>query len=148
MNTNLESAFTIKELSTFDEMAANFELIRLLNPKMSREYYESLLPAMIGNHYKQVAVYNDQGAPVGVSGFWINTKLYSGKYIEMDNVIVAAAFRSKGIGKILCRWMERKAKQESCKCIMLDAYVSNKDAHRFYYREGFSIIGFHIQKDL
>ncbi|RAJ08905.1 acetyltransferase (GNAT) family protein [Chitinophaga skermanii] len=148
MSLTTAPVFTLKELVTFEELAANYPLLQLLNPHLSQADYEEMLVHMLQHDYKQVAVLNERKEIIGLSGYWIGTKIYSGKYLEMDNVIVLPSYRSQGIGKILCHWMEEKAKAESCKCIMLDAYVVNKDAHRFYFREGFVILGFHMLKNL
>ncbi len=31
--------------------------------------------------------------------FWISTKIYSGKYVELDKALIAEKYRSQGIGK-------------------------------------------------
>ena len=55
---------------------------------------------------------------------------------------------SKGIGEALVKWMEAEARAQGCKLLMLDAYVENFKAHRFYYRQGFHARGFHYLKHL
>jgi hypothetical protein len=42
---------------------------------------------MIPNNYKQIAVFEGDVC-VGLSGLWSGTKLWSGKYLEIDNFIV------------------------------------------------------------
>ncbi|HEY0272912.1 MAG TPA: GNAT family N-acetyltransferase, partial [Chitinophaga sp.] len=81
---------------------------------------------------------------IGLAGCWIITKFYCGRYIEMDNVIVDPAWRSHGIGRLLTEWVKAKAQETGCKSIHLDVYAHNKNAHRFYFREGFMIEGFHM----
>ncbi|RPD39411.1 GNAT family N-acetyltransferase [Chitinophaga barathri] len=139
--------YDLKELISYEEMKAQYFLLQQLNPKLQQNDYETMLPDMIRNGYRQVVVL-ENGAVTGMSGFWINTKLYCGKYIEMDNVVTDAAHRNKGIGKILCDWITQKGRAEGCKHILLDAYVINRDAHRFYFREGFFIEGFHMNKKI
>ncbi len=139
--------YDLKELISFEEMKAQYFLLQQLNPRLLQDDYETMLPDMIRNGYRQVVVL-ENGTPVGMSGFWINTKLYCGKYIEMDNVVTNVTHRSKGIGKILCDWITQKGRAEGCRHILLDAYVNNRDAHRFYFREGFFIEGFHMNKKI
>lgn len=140
--------YQIKELNTFSEMAEHYELIRQLNPWLSQEKYEARLQAMIplGN-YCMLAVYDEQRC-VGISGIWIATKIYSGKYIEMDNVVVDEAYRSKGIGKLLVDATLALAKKEGCRIAMLDAYIPNSAAHKFYERHGFEAKGYHFIKKI
>jgi GNAT superfamily N-acetyltransferase len=83
---------------------------------------------------------------MAISGFWVNTKLYSGRYLEIDNFVVGANHRGKGLGKLMVDWMENYAKSINCQMIMLDAYIINTEAHKFYEREGFTKKGFHFLK--
>lgn len=129
-------------------MLQHISVIReLAGPTLTEEHYQKDLEAMIPVGYSQVAVFDGDNC-IGISGFWINTKLYSGKYLEMDNVVVLPEYRSKGIGKLLCDWCEVKAKENDCKVLMLDAYLENEKAHRFYEREGFFKRGYHFLKHI
>lgn len=143
----MSEAYRVWELTTLEEMTPRYPLIQQLNPTLTVEAYEAMLPEMLRHGYRQVGVFLNDDC-VGLSGFWVNTKLYCGRYIEMDNVIVDAAHRSTGIGKILADWIVEKGRAEGCQVAMLDAYVQNKHAHRFYHREGYSILGFHMLRSL
>lgn len=128
-------------------MLGGLNLIRQLYPKMTDRIYRERLEQMIPNNYGQVIVL-DQGNLIGLSGYWINTRLYCGKYIDIDNVIIDQAYRSKGIGKLLMDHLQQKGKSMGCRFSVLDAYVENFGAHRFYFREGFTVRGFHFLKRL
>ena len=141
------SRFIIRELTTLPEMLEQYALILQLNPAMDAAQYNQLLSQMLPNGYRMVGIFTDEKC-VGLSGFWINTKLYSGKYLEIDNFIVDAAYRSQELGKRLSDWMQQLAVKENCQTIMLDAYTSNNAAHRFYFREGFHIKSYHFYKTL
>jgi ribosomal protein S18 acetylase RimI-like enzyme len=135
----------IKILTQKSEMLPLFHLIQQLSPSVTAENYAIMLEEMIAKDYKMAAVFEEETC-VGLSGFWIATKFYSGKYLEMDNVVVADGHRSKGIGKILCDFLLELAINENVKTIMLDAYLENHKAHAFYEREGFEKRGYHILK--
>jgi GNAT superfamily N-acetyltransferase len=137
----------IIEFTTKEEMLAQIELIRFLYPKFKIEKYESYLQEMIPHNYKQVAVF-DGAVCVGISGFWSGVKLWSGKYIEIDNFIVHPDHRSKGIGKMMTDYIDLKAKENGCTMIVLDAFTGNFTAHRFYYNQGYVPKGFHFLKIL
>ena len=137
----------IKELATIPEMIAQIETIQLLYPKMTIERYECFLVDMVSNNYKQVAVF-ENNICLGISGFWYNTKLWTGKYIEIDNFIVHPQFRKKGIGKIIAAFIHAKAEELDCTCVVLDAFTSNFPAHRFYYNMGYEPRGFHFIKTI
>ena len=138
---------TIKKCTTLAEMLPHLALIQKLSPQLTAETYAALLADMVGHNYFQCALY-DGDTCIAVSGYWICTKLYSGKYLEIDNFIVDDAERGRGLGKQLLDWMLNEARANGCQTAMLDAYVENFRAHHFYYREGFIARGFHYLKKL
>jgi GNAT superfamily N-acetyltransferase len=135
------------ELTKIEEMMEQFSLIQQLYPDYSTEKYHDLLSAMLPNNYKQLIVV-ENGITIALAGFWIGTKLWSGKYLELDNVVVHEDFRSKGIGSIMTNYLNQKAIDEDCKMIVLDAFSTNFGAHKFYMNHGFVPKGFHFIKFL
>ncbi len=138
---------TLKELKTLPEMLEQLHLIQQLYPDYTIEIYADLLEEMLPNNYKQVVVYENEQS-VGLSGFWVGTKLWCGKYLELDNVIVHPNHRSRGVGKLLTEYLNKKAVEIGCKVVALDAYTNNFPAHKFYYNHGFVPKGFHFVKFL
>lgn len=137
----------IRELTTVGEMLENIEVMRFLYPKFTTEKYEGYLKEMVPRNYKQVAIFENEIC-VAITGFWTGFKLWSGKYIEIDNFIVHPDHRSKGLGKMLTDYIDTKAKEEGCTMIVLDAFTGNFTAHRFYYNQGYVPKGFHFLKIL
>ena len=137
----------IIELTTIPEMLAQINTMQHLYPKLTIEKYESYLQEMVSHNYKQAAVFEDDIC-VGITGFWTSVKLWTGKYMEIDNFIVHPDHRSKGIGKIMTDYIDNKAKTKGCNAIVLDAFTGNFTAHRFYYNQGYEPRGFHFVKML
>jgi ribosomal protein S18 acetylase RimI-like enzyme len=135
------------QLETVSEMVAQVETIRFLYPEMSVEKYEAYLSNMLPNGYKQVAVFENNHC-IALSGFWNNTKLWTGPYLEIDNFIVHPEHRKRGVGKLITDFIDAKAKELSCTCIVLDAFTGNFQAHRFYYNQGYEPRGFHFIKTI
>jgi GNAT superfamily N-acetyltransferase len=133
----------IRVLKTKQEMLANYELLLEVYPNLKMEEYDRELDDMIPHNYGQVAVFIDNEC-VGLTGFWIGTKLWCGKYLELDNVVISSKKRSKGIGKVLFDYMVEIAKNEGCSMLALDSYTSNFKAHKFFYNQGFAPKGFHF----
>jgi GNAT superfamily N-acetyltransferase len=134
-----------KELHTVEEMLTHFEVIQFLYPNLGIEKYEAYLKEMTLHNYAQLAVFEDEIC-IGLTGFWTGTKLWSGKYIEIDNFIVHPDYRKKGVGKAMTNYLDQKAKELDCTMIVLDAFTGNFKAHRFYYNQGYSPKGFHFVK--
>jgi GNAT superfamily N-acetyltransferase len=144
----MRATYSVREIENLPEMLAQHRLILQLNPQMSLPRYEELLRQMLPNGYRMVGAFSPTGTCVGLSGFWISAKLYSGKFLEPDNFVVDEAYRSEGVGKLLSDWMLGEAQRHHCDTVMLDAYVTNSAAHRFYFREGFHVKSFHFFKSL
>lgn len=137
----------VKEIITKEEMLAQFPLLLQLNPSLEKEQYTVMLDDMLRCGYRMAGVFENDRC-IGLSGFWIATKIYCGKYLEPDNVVIDASVRSKGVGKLLCDWLENLAREAGCQTLMLDAYLENEKAHRFYEREGYFKRGYHFLKKL
>ena len=137
----------IRALKTKQEMLTNYEILLEVYPNLKMEEYDRELDDMIPHNYGQVAVFIDNEC-VGLTGFWIGTKLWCGKYLELDNVVISSKKRSKGIGKVLFDYMVEIAKNEGCSMLALDSYTSNFKAHKFFYNQGFAPKGFHFIKIL
>jgi GNAT superfamily N-acetyltransferase len=133
------------ELTTVPEMLTQIEVMQHLYPNLEITKYESYLQQMVPHNYKQLAVFEGDTC-VGITGFWTAMKLWTGKYIELDNFIVHPDHRSKGIGKMMTDYIDLKAKAEGCTAIVLDAFTGNFGAHRFYYNQGYVPKGFHFIK--
>ena len=140
-------ALQILEITTIEEMLAQIETIRFLYPNITLEKYKSFLLEMIPHNYTQIAVFESNEC-LGITGCWSATKLWTGKYLEIDNFVVNPEYRSKGIGKMLTDYIEKKAIELECSSIVLDAFTGNFGAHRFYYNQGYAPRGFHFVKIL
>ncbi len=131
------------ELFKVEEMLSTFEVLKELYPNLTLDAYKEELSFMVQHNYSQVAVIKD-GVYLGVSGVWIGNKLWCGKYLEIDNIVVSEKIRSKGVGKLIVDYLEIKAKKLNCTMMALDSYTSNFKAHKFFYNQGFSPKGFHF----
>lgn len=135
------------EFTSVEQMVAEIDTIRFLYPEMTIEKYQKYLNDMIPNGYKQVAVF-EHNQCIALSGYWYNTKLWTGPYLEIDNFIVHPEHRKRGVGKLITDFIDAKAKELSCTCIVLDAFTGNFEAHRFYYNQGYEPRGFHFIKTI
>ena len=121
-------------------------LTKQLNPTIAISELESRQLQMFEfENYKCFGLFqNDQ--LIGVSSGWITVRLYSGKQLEIDNFIIDSTIQSKGFGKLFINEIESWAKSNNCKTVELNTYVQNDRSHKFYFNQGFRILGFHFQK--
>ena len=133
---------TIRELAT-EELPSILPLIELHNSKLPPAELRRRLEAMIPHGYRCIAAFQG-GRMVGVAGFWVGAKFWCGEYLEPDNVFVLPELRSAGIGAKMMDWLEAKARELGCQVVALDSYVTFAGAHKFYFRRGYEIVGFHF----
>lgn len=134
----------LKELPSKEAMLELLVIMQELYPSLTRESYSNDLDEMLqNNHYGQLAAF-DNGTCVGIAGFWIGTKLWCGRYLEIDNLVVSDKARSKGVGKAMFEYLSRKAEEYKCNMMSLDSYTYNFKAHKFFYNEGYAPRGFHF----
>ncbi len=113
------------------------------------------LPADYGGTLKRVfadggrMVITVDGSRVnGVAVFRVHENTFAGRQLYVDDLVVDAAHRSRGVGRLLLHWIESRARQQSCQVLALDSGVQRDGAHRFYFREGFRIASYSFRKDL
>lgn len=143
----MTSEIKIIELRTQEEMLGNFHLLKQLTSSLTELKYQQYLQQMLPHNYFQI-VAQIEDKTVGISGYWIATKLYCGKYLEIDNFIVDEAYRSQKVGYKLIKKIEAIAQHHQCDVMMLDAYLQNTQAHKFYERHDFKARGFHFIKKM
>ena len=135
---------TLRELTPV-EIPAIFPLVTMHNPRVTRTKFNAALKDMIPLGYHAVAAF-DRGKIVGISGFWLRTRFWCGRQLDIDNFFVHPDYRGAGVGKRITQWLEKRAIAEKCELIVLDAYADSFLAHRFYHRQGFVATGTHFTK--
>jgi len=122
-------------------------LLQLLNPEMKQEIIIQRLNEMKKSDYQCVGVY-DNSRLVAISGIWILNKIYAGKHIEPDNVVVHPEYRSQGIGELLMNWIHEYAISIGCLTSELNARITNEKGNKFWKKMGYEIVGHHFIKSL
>ncbi len=100
----------------------------------------------VGNYTLVLAFDGDE--LIGICGYWIATKFYCGKYMEIDNFIIDPKHRSKRYGSEFMQYLEGIARGLGCETVMLDAYLENTRGHRFYEKNGYRAKGYHFLKKI
>ena len=134
----------LRELSPA-EIPSIFPLVQMHNPGMSKATFNARLKDMLPYGYYAVAAFDGEKM-VAVSGFWLRSRFWCGRQLDIDNFFVHPDYRGAGLGKKLVMWLEKRALTEKCELIVLDAYADGFLAHRFYHTQGFVATGSHFTK--
>jgi GNAT superfamily N-acetyltransferase len=131
------------------DLASAANLLTQLNPETPAALVAERLRTLLADHshYELFGAFS-AGKLVGVAGAWIATKIWCGRYLEIDNLVVDPGQRSTGVGTLLIQHLEALARQRDCKIIVLDSYAANRSSHRLYHRLGFEIWSFHFIKPI
>lgn len=138
--------FTI-ELIPAERLAIILPLLQLLNPSVSEDVITQRLSDIRKTNYQCVGVFDDTKL-IAVSGLWMLNKIYAGKHIEPDNVVVHPDYRSKGIGELLLNWIHQYATEQGCLTSELNSRISNDAGNKFWKKMGYEIAGYHFIKPL
>jgi GNAT superfamily N-acetyltransferase len=98
--------------------------------------------------YRQFAFLDEQKQCLGVVGVWCFPRVWCGLQLDIDNFVVDHKARSLGIGKKLLDQCIEYGTARGAMIATLDTFVENPSSHRFYFREGFTIRGYHFAKPL
>ena len=134
-----------------DDFAARRNLLlegealhRQLRPALDADY-----PAQIERMFAEGArlvQLVDEGE-VRAIGLWrVFETTYCGCRLEIEDLVSSEAHRSRGYGAALLRWFDARAVELGCPTTTLHSAVHRDRAHRFYFREGFHIMGFHFSR--
>lgn len=134
----------IREL-TAKEIPSIFPLVQMNNPNITKAMFTKRLADMVPFGYHAAAAFDGEKM-VGVSGFWLRSRFWCGRQLDIDNFFVDPTYRGHGLGKKMVAWLEKRALAEKCELMVLDTYADYFLAQRFYHREGFVSTGYHMTK--
>jgi len=139
--------FTFKIIDKEDINVVIPLIQKLTNDKFTDAILEKRFAEMITQNYECAGIF-DEGKLIGICGLWFCTRHYAGRSVEADHVFIDESYRNKGLGKEFFAWIYNYAKERGCEAVELNTYVSNYPSHKFYYNEGFQILGYHFFKKL
>ena len=138
----------IKKLNSREEIATTFSILTQQHKHINQDIFLKYIDEILAEkNYQMLAAYLGEKM-VGIVGYWVLTRFYSGKYIHIGNMVVDGGHRNLGIGKFMLDFVEQEGRRQNCQHFILDSKIENKKAHNFYLREGFEIIGYHFMKDI
>jgi GNAT superfamily N-acetyltransferase len=124
-----------------------FPILAQLRPHLKQENFLTQVQRQKQNGYHLVFLEKDSQV-VAVAGFCISECLALGKYLYVYDLVVDRAFRSKGYGQNLFKWLIEFGKQHDCQQLRLDSGVQRFDAHRFYLQQRMNIVSHHFSLNL
>lgn len=129
-----------------EALARSHGLMVQLRPQLTRDAYLASVRRMAGGGYRLVGLEED--GLQALAGIRIGEWLHTGRYLEIEDLVVAEGARAKGYGGTLFRWIADHARAQDCRQLRLVSGVQRADAHRFYAREGMRFEAKYFSMDL
>ncbi len=136
-----------KQAVTDKEIIDCFDVMSELRTHLVKDHFLSTIRSMETEGYR-LAFIKNQGAVVAVAGYRISTNLFMGKHLYVDDLVTSRSARSKGFGETLVKWLRDIAKNNSCNFYHLDSGTHRGQAHKFYFKQGFTIASYHFSEQL
>jgi len=118
-----------------------------LRPHLQRDNFVATIRRLQEDGF-QLACHEADHQVVAVTGFRISSNLHLGRHLYVDDLVVDAAHRSRGYGRVVLDWLTRHAIEADCAHLHLDSGIQREGAHRFYLGQGLSLTSFHFDRPL
>ena len=125
-----------------------FPVLRQLRPHLDRDTFDLLHRAGADQGLVFTGAFDTAGACLGLAGWRVMDTTSVLRKLYVDDLVVDAGTRSRGLGAVLLGHLEQRGRAAGCHVLELDSGHQRRDAHRFYRREGYVDVSAHFAKDL
>lgn len=130
-----------------EEINACYAVLAELRPHLEATDFIGLIRRLAQlTGFQLVFLYDDGVKAVG--GFRISEWLAGGKYLEIEDLVVADGARSQGYGGMLFDWLVAYARENDCDHLRLVSNVKRVDAHRFYLNKNMTLEAHYFSMNL
>jgi len=138
----------IVELAPTDERLREvYPVMHELRDELSEDEFHRRYAAGHPDGYRIAAVFDGDECRAA-AGYRLFTNFVSGKHLYIDDLVTSGAWRSRGYGRLLDEYLVGLARKERCESVQLDSGTHRRKAHRFYFRERYTITSFHFARPI
>jgi ribosomal protein S18 acetylase RimI-like enzyme len=118
------------------EIAACFAVMRELRPHLQNEAeFVERVQRQFAEGYRLLSARAKDRA-IGLAGYRPQENLIHGRFIYVDDLVVAATARRVGVGALLLDAVAQECRRLAIATLVLDTAIDNSLAQRFYFRYG------------
>lgn len=129
-----------------NDIASCWEAMSILRPNLESATFVEQVKIQQEEGYVLITI-SEHEKVVALAGYRLMNLLYCGKILYIDDLITLPECRGKGYAGKLLVYIDEVAKNNTCKSIQLDSGHTRYDAHKLYFKSGFTISAFHFQKE-
>lgn len=127
-----------------EDVVTCFPVLQELRPHLVRETFLKTVRKMQSEGFV-LAYWEHDAETVAVAGFRICINLAAeGNALYVYDLVTSREHRGKGFGTTMLAEIKQFARDADCKVVHLDSNVIRHGAHKFYFRNGFSIVAHHF----
>ena len=127
------SGLSFERVVTDEQIAAVFQLVSQLRPRVTRETFVAEVRRQEAQGYIAAAG-NLDGIPVVFAGYRPAHTLARGPHLFVDDLVTDESLRGRGCGRAMLRWLAERALELGLPRVHLD---SRDTARGFYANAGF-----------
>jgi GNAT superfamily N-acetyltransferase len=142
------SNFHLKHVDSDQDYEACFQIMRELRPHLTdAETFAIQVRRQSVQGYRLLAAWQNNEVK-GLAGYRFLENLIYGRFLYVDDLVIASDARSQGLGAELIDTVRDEAKWTSCAHLVLDTGLANALGQRFYFRQGMLPKGLHFCQQL
>jgi GNAT superfamily N-acetyltransferase len=139
------TTLALRHVEAKQEVAACFAVMRELRPHLvSAEEFVERVDRQRGAGYRLLAAWRG-AAPVGLAGYRLQENLIHGRFVYIDDLVVAESERRGRVGAALLEAVAAEARALGCQRQTLDTANHKLLGPRLYFRNGMLPTGLHFR---
>ena len=132
--------------NTTEQTLAACTLLDHMYPEHDLAYIQQIVQQMQQEGWQQIGIFLETGQCVATIMYQFGHRLFCGKYMQIESLFVDPEYRRDKLGQQLFDWLDNHARSNGCQRILLQSYVENFPGHKFFYKQGYFIRGYVINK--
>ncbi|HET6604747.1 MAG TPA: GNAT family N-acetyltransferase [Xanthomonadaceae bacterium] len=144
----LSAGAGVRRIQDEDAARAVWPVMGQLRTHLSERAFLDQVALQRHEGYRLAAVFDLDGSCRTVAGYRIQTMLWRGRTLYVDDLVSDQAVRGQGHARALLDWLCDEARSEGCTGLHLDSGVQRLEAHAFYFRRGLRISAYHFSIDV
>ncbi len=136
------------DIHNIHQMQEAYQLLAPLRPHLNWDNFVQLANEAQERDQFRLTLGILDGISVGIMGHRVLADFVHGRHLYVDDLVVDEARRGRGLGTQFLNYAEDQARQLGLSGLRLCTGIDNKDAIRFYHREGWGLRAHAFKKKL
>ena len=138
------TSISLRHIDNDQDCIACYAIMQALRPHLDgQKAFVAQFRRQSQQGYRLLAAWLGQQV-VALAGYRLQENMLYGRFVYIDDLVVAPGTRSQGLGQQMIEAVREEAKRQRCDNLVLDTALANAFAQRFYFRQGLLARGLHF----